>query len=249
VKLRLRTVSSLRLTGLLTLGSDLARFQAKPPACYRASWQLPGPDFHRQATTSLRTARSAATSQRHLPLCWAHERPRLSSSRDRQHAAHAADAGRGLLRCGLVAGPVFATAFLLEGAVRDGYRPLRHPVSSLALGPGGWIQAANFAVTGTLFLAGAAGLSRAGDPATHQPSSTGPHRRGRCRAYRRGRLPYGPGQWLPAGNARCAPQPQPGRHSAQSGGHPCVPRPARRRARHRLAILAERPAGGSGSTA
>jgi len=24
-------------------------------ACYRASWQLPGPDFHRQATTSLRT--------------------------------------------------------------------------------------------------------------------------------------------------------------------------------------------------
>jgi hypothetical protein len=26
--------------------------------CYRASWQLPGPDSHRQATTSLRTARS-----------------------------------------------------------------------------------------------------------------------------------------------------------------------------------------------
>jgi len=26
---------------------------ARPPACYRASWQLPGPDFHRQATTSL----------------------------------------------------------------------------------------------------------------------------------------------------------------------------------------------------
>jgi hypothetical protein len=29
-------------------------FQTEPPACYRASWQLPGPDFHRQATTSLR---------------------------------------------------------------------------------------------------------------------------------------------------------------------------------------------------
>ena len=54
----LRTASSLPLTGLLTLGSDPARFQTKPPACYRASWQLPGPDFHRQATTSLRTARS-----------------------------------------------------------------------------------------------------------------------------------------------------------------------------------------------
>ncbi len=68
---------------------------------------------------------------------------------------------RGLLRCGLAAGPVFVTAFLVQGAVREGY-----PVSSLALGPGGWIQAANFAVTGTLFLAGAAGLSRAGDPVT-----------------------------------------------------------------------------------
>jgi hypothetical protein len=55
--------------------------------------------------------------------------------------------------------------FLAEGAVRDGYRPLRHPVSSLALGPRGWIQAGNFAVAGTLFLAGAAGLARAGDPA------------------------------------------------------------------------------------
>ena len=51
----LRTASSLPLTGLLTLGSDPARFQTEPPACYRASWQLPGPDFHRQATTSLRT--------------------------------------------------------------------------------------------------------------------------------------------------------------------------------------------------
>src|SRR2546425_7940763 len=54
----LRTASSLPLTGLLTLGSDPARFQTEPPACYRASWQLPGPDFHRQATTSLRTRRT-----------------------------------------------------------------------------------------------------------------------------------------------------------------------------------------------
>ena len=72
---------------------------------------------------------------------------------------------RRLLHCGVVAGPVFVTLFLAEGAVRDGYRPLRHPVSSLALGPRGWIQTANFAVTGTLFLAAAAGLARAGDAA------------------------------------------------------------------------------------
>ena len=72
---------------------------------------------------------------------------------------------RRLLRCGVAAGPVFVAVFLLEGAVRDGYRPLRHPVSSLALGSRGWIQTGNFAVAGTLFLAGAAGLARAGDPA------------------------------------------------------------------------------------
>ena len=42
----------------LTVGSGPARFQTEPPACHRASWQLPGPDFHRQATTSLRTRRN-----------------------------------------------------------------------------------------------------------------------------------------------------------------------------------------------
>ena len=72
---------------------------------------------------------------------------------------------RRLLHCGAAAGPVFVAVFLLEGAVRDGYRPLRHPVSSLALGPRCWIQAGNFAMAGTLLLAGAAGLARAGDPA------------------------------------------------------------------------------------
>jgi hypothetical protein len=57
---------------------------------------------------------------------------------------------RGLLYCGQAAGPVFVTVFLIEGAIR-GYRPSRHRVSSLALGPRGWVQAA--------------GLWRAGDPA------------------------------------------------------------------------------------
>ncbi len=70
---------------------------------------------------------------------------------------------RRLLRCGVWAGPAFTVAFLAEGAARDGYRPLRHPVSSLALGPRGWIQTANFAVAGVLCLAGAAGLHLAGD--------------------------------------------------------------------------------------
>jgi hypothetical protein len=70
---------------------------------------------------------------------------------------------RRLLRCGIWAGPIFTATFLAEGTVRDGYRPLRHPVSSLALGPRGWIQTVNFAVTGVLTLAGAAGLRLTGD--------------------------------------------------------------------------------------
>ena len=39
--------------GLSTLGFDPTRFQAEPPACYRASWQLLGRDSHPLATTSL----------------------------------------------------------------------------------------------------------------------------------------------------------------------------------------------------
>jgi hypothetical protein len=50
----LRTVRLLPLAGLSTLGFDTRRFPLMPPACYRASWQLPGPDLHRQATASLR---------------------------------------------------------------------------------------------------------------------------------------------------------------------------------------------------
>jgi hypothetical protein len=71
---------------------------------------------------------------------------------------------RWLLRCGVVAGPVFVAAFLVDGATRPGYQPRRHPVSSLALGDRGWTQVTNFAVTGALYAAGAAGLSRSGGP-------------------------------------------------------------------------------------
>jgi Protein of unknown function (DUF998) len=67
-----------------------------------------------------------------------------------------------LLRGGVVAGPLFVTTFLIEGAGRADYRPRRHPVSSLALGPRGWVQTANFAVTGGLYLGCSLGLRRAG---------------------------------------------------------------------------------------
>src|SRR5215210_133840 len=64
----LRTARSLPPKGLLTLRFDPGRFPPKPAACYRASWQLPGPDLPRQATTSF--------SLNQLPIStsntWAH---------------------------------------------------------------------------------------------------------------------------------------------------------------------------------
>lgn len=78
---------------------------------------------------------------------------------------------RGLLWCGVVAGPLFITVFLVEGATRAGYDALRHPVSSLALGASGWMQVVNFVVAGALYLAYAAGLRRA--PRTVAGTRTG----------------------------------------------------------------------------
>ena len=66
----LRTARLLPLEGLLTLGFDTGRFPPMPPACYRASWQLPGPDLHRQATTSLRLTINHLHDQ--PPVFWTH---------------------------------------------------------------------------------------------------------------------------------------------------------------------------------
>src|SRR6266567_6692608 len=40
--------------GLSTLRFSTGRFPPALAACYRASWQLPGPDLHRLADTGLR---------------------------------------------------------------------------------------------------------------------------------------------------------------------------------------------------
>jgi hypothetical protein len=65
-----------------------------------------------------------------------------------------------LLLAGVLPGPVFTATFLVAGFLRDGYDPLRHPVSSLALGPAGWVQVASFLAAGALCLAFAVGLRR-----------------------------------------------------------------------------------------
>ncbi|MQA93340.1 MAG: DUF998 domain-containing protein [Streptosporangiales bacterium] len=68
--------------------------------------------------------------------------------------------GKRLLLCGLVAGPLFTVAYLIEGATRADYDPMRDPVSSLALGPYGWTQVINFLVAGVLMVAFAVGVRR-----------------------------------------------------------------------------------------
>lgn len=65
-----------------------------------------------------------------------------------------------LLSCGVAAGPLLVTVDVVGALVRVDYDVLRHPVSSLALGPGGWVQTANFCLAGAMSLAGAVGLAR-----------------------------------------------------------------------------------------
>ncbi|MFC9894800.1 DUF998 domain-containing protein [Nocardia sp. NPDC127579] len=64
--------------------------------------------------------------------------------------------------CGLSTGPLFILAFGVLGAVRDGYSPVRHPVSALSLGPWGWTAGIVFTSCGLLGLVFATGLWRAG---------------------------------------------------------------------------------------
>ncbi len=76
---------------------------------------------------------------------------------------------KSLVRCGLLAGPLFTLVYLFEGATREDYRAWRHPVSSLALGKHGWMQVANFLASGGLLLAFALGTQRARQRSTWPP--------------------------------------------------------------------------------
>jgi Protein of unknown function (DUF998) len=56
-----------------------------------------------------------------------------------------------LLGCGIVAGPLFLAVVFLQAFTRDGFDLSRHPLSLLSLGELGWVQMANFVVTGVLY--------------------------------------------------------------------------------------------------
>jgi hypothetical protein len=74
---------------------------------------------------------------------------------------------RALPACAAVAGPLFVTAGLIQALTRPGFSLTRDALSLLDDGSLGWIQAANFIVTGLLLIAAAAGLRRA------MPAGTG----------------------------------------------------------------------------
>lgn len=57
-----------------------------------------------------------------------------------------------LVWCGVLAPVVFTATFTLAGLDRPGYRAALMFVSELSLGPGGWIQQANFLFTGALIV-------------------------------------------------------------------------------------------------
>jgi len=68
---------------------------------------------------------------------------------------------RSLLGYGILAGPFFVAVSLAQALTRDGFDLSRHPWSLLANGHHGWIQVANFLLSGVMVLAAAVGLRRA----------------------------------------------------------------------------------------
>ncbi len=55
-----------------------------------------------------------------------------------------------LLVLGLAGSVLFNLTYVLDGLVRPGYDGLKYPMSSLSLGPGGWVQVTNFIAYGLL---------------------------------------------------------------------------------------------------
>ena len=64
------------------------------------------------------------------------------------------------IACGVVAGPLYLVAGYAQAFTREGFDLSRHPFSMLSLGSLGWIQIANFIVSGALFLVAATGMAK-----------------------------------------------------------------------------------------
>lgn len=67
---------------------------------------------------------------------------------------------RYLLRCGVLAGPLFVFVVLVQSYTIPGFDPRHDLLSLLSLGRYGFVQIANFTVAGVLYIASAAGMRR-----------------------------------------------------------------------------------------
>jgi Protein of unknown function (DUF998) len=68
---------------------------------------------------------------------------------------------KSLLGYGVIAGPIYLLVVAAQAITRTGFTPARHDVSLLANGELGWIQIANFVLTGAMTIAAAIGVGRA----------------------------------------------------------------------------------------
>ena len=66
----------------------------------------------------------------------------------------------GLLLSGGVGSVLFTVIYLLVGVTRPGYDAWQQPVSALSLGPGGWVEQANFIGFGLLLIVSSVGWYR-----------------------------------------------------------------------------------------
>jgi hypothetical membrane protein len=67
---------------------------------------------------------------------------------------------RGLLTCGVIAGPLFLATAIAQILTRDGFDLRRHPLSLLSVGEHGWIQVTNFILAGILSILFSMGMAR-----------------------------------------------------------------------------------------
>ncbi|HKY53245.1 MAG TPA: DUF998 domain-containing protein [Anaerolineales bacterium] len=65
-----------------------------------------------------------------------------------------------LLTGSVLAGPIYIIVGIAQILTREGFDITRHPLSMMSLGNLGWIQIANFIITGLLVITGAIGMGR-----------------------------------------------------------------------------------------
>ncbi len=80
---------------------------------------------------------------------------------------------KSLLGYGVIAGPIYVVVAAAQMFTRDGYDPTRHAVSQLSNGGLGWIQIANFLLTGAMTIAAAVGVRRALGPGRQSAWASG----------------------------------------------------------------------------